>query len=134
MDLTEEGRFAYVRDQMFCADTAFMMSGESMGYLCAMLNSHLITWFMRNTALTSGMGVTRWKKFAVERLPIPHISAAKQRPFIRLIDHILTAKSINQKADVSATEAEIDLRVYELYSLTSKEIISIEEESRVNSA
>ena len=85
MDLVDRGRFAYVEDEMFCADTAFMMSGESMRYLCAMLNSRLITWFIGNTALTSGMGVTRWKKFAVERLPIPQIPAAKHRPFIRFV-------------------------------------------------
>ena len=41
IDLVDRGRFAYIKDEMFCADTAFMMSGESMRYLCAMLNSRL---------------------------------------------------------------------------------------------
>ena len=58
MDLTKWGRFAYDVDGMFCLNTAFIMSGESIKYLCALLNSKLITWFMGNTALSSGMGVT----------------------------------------------------------------------------
>ncbi len=62
MDLTEHGRFAYDDGKMFCANTVYMMSGGSLKYLCATLNATLITWFMRNTALTSGMGVTRWKQ------------------------------------------------------------------------
>ena len=133
MDLTEEGRFAYNDDEMFCANTVYMMSGPSMKYLCAILNTPLITWFVRNTSVTSGMGVTRWFSVSVETIPIPQIPTAKQRPLIRLVDRILTAKATNQNADVSATEAEIDLRVYELYGLTGKEIMSVEE-SQVNSA
>ena len=122
IDLTEEGRFSYDKDKMFCADTVFMMSGQSIKYLCAMLNSNLITWFMKNTALTSGMGVTRWKKFAVERLPIPKISHTEQRPFINLVDSILTAKASDPKADTTKQEAEIDRLVYGLYDLTTQEI------------
>lgn len=71
IDLTEQGRFAYDTNGMFCANSAFMMSGQSIKYLCALLNSKLITWFMHNTALNSGMGTTRWVVFTVKRLPIP---------------------------------------------------------------
>ena len=126
MDLTEEGRFAYDTKGMFCANTAFMMSGQSIKYLCTLLNSKLITWFMHNTALNSGMGVTRWIRFTVERLPIPKISPAKQSPFIHLVDNILTAKTDNPKADTSADEAQIDRLVYELYGLTDTEIAIVE--------
>ncbi len=129
-DLTEEGRFSYDKDKMFCADTVFMMSGQAIKYLCAILNSNLITRFMKNTALTSGMSVTRWKKFAVERLPIPNISPTEQRPFIKLVDRILTAKAANPKTDTTKQEAEIDRLVYELYGLTTKEIATVEQNSR----
>ena len=122
MDLTEQGRFAYDEGEMLCADTAFMMSGQSIKYLCAILNSNLITWFMRNTALTSGMGVTRWKRFAVETIPIPKIPAAEQRPFIRLVDSILSAKADDPVVDTGEQEAEIDRLVYELYGVQEEEI------------
>ena len=128
MDLTEKGRFSYDPGEMFCADTVFMMSGQSIKYLCAILNSNLITWFMRNTALTSGMGVTRWeeKGLAVETIPIPKIPAAEQRPFIRLVDSILSAKADDLAADTVEQEAEIDRLVYELYGLTEEEIGAVE--------
>ena len=126
IDLTDRGRFAYDVGEMFCLDTAFMMTGPAVKYLCAVLNSTIATWFMRNTALNSGMGVVRWKKFTVERIPIPRISASEQQPFIKLLDHILQAKAANPTADASALEAEVDRLVYQLYGLTTEEIAVVE--------
>ena len=126
IDLTDRGRFAFDEGSMFCANTAYMITGPSIRYLCAVLNSNLITWFMKNTALNSGMGTPRWVRFTVERLPISRISAAKQRPFIRLVDGILEAKASDPDADTSEQEAEIDGMVYELYGLTEEESTAIE--------
>ena len=121
MDLTERGRFAYDQGEMFAVNTVFMLSGGSVKYLCALLNSDLMTWYMGNTALNSGMGVTRWIRHTVERLPIPRISGARQRPFIRLVERILAAKGSNPAADTSGEEAELDRLVYALYGLTAEE-------------
>ena len=125
MDLTEQGRFAYDPGNTFCVNTVFMMTGPAIKYLCAVLNSKLTTWFMGNTALNSGMGVTRWIGHTVEQIPIPQISAAHQRPFIQLVDRILAAKAADPAAKTSDDEAEIDRLVYELYGLTEKEMASI---------
>ena len=122
MDLTEQGRFAYDEGEMFCVNTVYMVSGQSIKSLCAILNSNLVTWFMRNTAVTSGMGVTRWFSISVETIPIPQIPAAEQRPFIRLVDSILAAKAGDSAADTGEQEAEINRLVYELYGLTDEEI------------
>ena len=127
MDLTEEGRFSYDESEMFCVNTVYVVSGQSIKSLCAILNSNLITWFMRNTAVTSGMGVTRWFSISVETIPIPDIPAAEQRPFIRLVDHILMAKAADPKADTTEQEAKIDRLVYGLYGLTTKEIAAVEQ-------
>ena len=126
IDLTEQGRFAYDVDEMFCLGTAFMMTGSAIKYLCAVLNSRIASWFMENTALNSGMGVVRWIKFTVERIPIPKISIPEQQPFIKLLDRILQAKAANPSADTSALEAEIDRLVYQLYGLTTEEIAVVE--------
>ena len=126
IDLTERGRFAYEESEMFCVNSAYMITGPSIRYLCAVLNSNLITWCMKNTALNSGMGTPRWVRFTVERLPIPRIATAKQRPFIRLVDSILEAKAANPDADTSHLEWEIDRLVYELYGLTEEEDTAIE--------
>ena len=121
MDLTDRGRFAYDDRSMFCMDTTFVMTGESVKYLCAVLNSTLSTWFMQNTALTSGMGVARWKRFTVERIPVPKLGADDQRPFVRLVDRILEAKDADPNADTSEMEEQIDWLVYDLYGLTDEE-------------
>ena len=106
-----------------------MMTGTPLKYLCAVLNSSLITWRMRSAALTTGMGLLQWKKFAVERIPIPRITPTEQNVFIRLIDDILQAKSEGRAFDTSETEAEIDRRVYDLYQLTSSEILATEQKT-----
>ena len=126
MDLTDQGRFSYHENEIFCGDTAFMMNGVSLKYLCAVLNSSVMTWCMKSASLTSGMGTTRWKRFAVERLPIPKISAVEQRPFIRLVDEILEAKSADPDADTSYLEWDMDRLVYDLYGLTEEEDTAIE--------
>ena len=106
---------------MFGLNTTFMMTGSSVKYLCAVLNSTLVTWYMQNTALNSGMGVTRWIGYTVERIPIPKLSAAKQRPLVRLVDRILEAKAPDPDADTSDLEEKIDWLVYDLYGLTDEE-------------
>ena len=122
MDMSPEGRFAFSESGTYCNDKGFILTGPSLRFLCAVLNSTLITWLMNSTALTTGMGLLQWKKFAVERLPIPKISTAEQRPFIRLADHILTAKRADPKADTADLEAEVDQLVYRLYGLADEEI------------
>ena len=125
MDLTDQGRFAYEDSQMFCVNTVFIMTGRALKYLCAVLNSKLITWFMSNTALNSGMGVTRWIGHTVEQIPVPEVSEEHQRPFVDLVDQILDAKTADPSADTSDAEADIDQLVYHLYGLTDSEINAV---------
>ena len=131
MDMSNRGRFAYSEKKMYCNDKGFVMTGESLKYLCAILNSALITWFIQNTALTTGLGLTQWKRFAVENLPIPKIFTADQSPFIDLVDHILMLKAADPDAEVSELENEIDQIVYLLYDLTPEEIAIVEEAENV---
>ena len=125
--MSNKGRFAYSETEMYCNDKGFIMTGKSLKYLCAMLNSSLITWIMKDNALTTGMGLMQWKKFAVERLPIPNIPTTEQRPFINLVDSILKTKAANPKADTTEQEAQIDRLVYGLYGLTTEEITAVED-------
>ena len=126
IDLTENGRFAYNDSQTFSVNTVYMISGASIKFLCAVLNSSLITWYMKNAALTSGMGTPRWFAVSVEAIPVPKVHSAKQRPFIKLVDSILEAKAANPDTDTSSLEWEIDRLVYDLYGLTEEEDTAIE--------
>ena len=119
IDLTEQGRFAYDLGEMFCLNSAYMLTGNSLRYLCVVLNSALVTWFMQNSALNSGMGTTRWVRFTVDRIPIPIIDAITEQPFIQLVNKILHAHDVG--ADTTDLEAEIDQLVFGLYELTEDE-------------
>ena len=105
IDLTEEGRFAYDDGEMFCVNSAYMLTGSSLKYLCAILNSAPVTWFMQNSALNSGMGTTRWVRFTVERIPIPIIDIAGQQPFVRAVDAIQDA--LRTGADTMILESDL---------------------------
>ena len=124
-DMAKDGRFAYSDTEMYCNSKGYIMTGQSLKYLCAVLNSRLITWYVQNTAPTTGMGLTEWKVFVVERIPVPRLSAARQRPLIRLVERILAARASNPRADTGAAEAELDGRVYALYGLTDGEIAAV---------
>ena len=49
-----------------------------------------------------------------------------QKPFIILVDKILSAKEKNNEADTSKLEKQLDEMVYKLYELTEEEIAIIE--------
>jgi len=126
IDLSPAGRFAYWEGEMYCINTAFFMTGPSLKYLQAVLNSTLITWLMHKTALTSGMGEIRWIAFVIEQLPVPKAAFAQQRPFVKIVENILAAKSANSSADIGYQQREIDRMVNDLYHLTAEESRAVE--------
>ena len=126
IELVENGRFAYDDSGIYGEATSFIMTGECVKYLCAVLNGELARWFLQQVAPTSGMGTLRWKKVYVETIPVPKISAVKQQPLIQLVDCILEAKAANPDADVCELEKRIDQIVYSLYDLTPEEIAIVE--------
>ena len=126
IELVEEGRFAYDNSGVYGEATTFMMTGGSLKYLCAVLNATLIRWFLQQTAPTSGMGTSRWKKVYVGNIPIPHIAEEQQRSFVQLVDEILEAKAADLNADTSELERNIDRLVYDLYGLTEEEDTAVE--------
>ncbi len=126
MDMSPEGRFAYSENMLFCNDKAYVLTGGSLKFLCAVLNSKLVTWFVQPFALTTGMGVLQWKKFSVQAIPVPKVETADQAVFIALVDRILDAKYRNPNADTSALERQIDRLVYDLYGLATDEIAAVE--------
>ena len=126
LDLVKDGRFAFDEEGIYPEASTFFMTGEHLKYLCALLNSKLARWFLQHKAPTSGMGVLRWKKVYVQTIPITKISAAKQLPFVRLVDQILTAKNTYPNAETGELERQIDELVYELYCLTETEVEAVE--------
>ena len=126
IELVDDGRFAYDNSGIYGEATTFIMTGVSLKFFCAVLNARLTRWFLEQVAPTSGMGTLRWKKVYVETIPVPKLTAAKQHPFIRLVDRILKAKAADPDANTKEIENEIDRLVFDLYGLTSAEVAAIE--------
>ena len=123
--VASEGMFAHEERGMYCVNAVYMITGDSLKYLCGLLNARLISWFARRLFPTSGTGTFHWEKVHFVLLPVPKISEDARRPFIELTDRILQAKAADPQADTTELEEEIDLLVYDLYGLTGEEVSTI---------
>ena len=97
-------------------------SSSDNRYRSAILDSTLAAWHSRQT----GAATHEHKPSPAERIPIPQIGLAEQRPFIRLVDQILAAKRADTAADTRELEWRLDELVYALYGLTEAESTAIE--------
>ena len=95
-------------------------------YRSAILDSTLAAWHSRQTGASAAEQHRDRKPPPAERIPIPKISRAEQRPFIRLVDEILAAKRADTAADTRELEWRLDDLVYTLYGLTEAESTAIE--------
>jgi len=71
----------------YCLDTAHIIIGDK--YHLAILNSKLISKYIKMIATGLGEKGIRFKPQFIEQLPIPKISESDQKPFIDLVDKIL---------------------------------------------
>ena len=85
-------------------------------YYLGILNSRFMDFYFRifnsNTHVSSG---------ELNALPIPISTTSKKNAIIELVDKILELKRINNLADISSLELQIDEIVYDLFDLTEEE-------------
>jgi adenine-specific DNA-methyltransferase len=127
MEISDRGNYTFDDKGMYLTNSAYFLTGHSLKYLLAVLNSKVCDfYFFQKTAIIAG-GRKRYTKQYVEQNPIPVISEADQKPFIDLVDKILAIKNENPEIDTKDLENEIDQLVYKLYELTDAEIKIVEE-------
>ncbi|MBI4662076.1 MAG: Eco57I restriction-modification methylase domain-containing protein, partial [Verrucomicrobia bacterium] len=117
----------------------------SLAYLCALLNSRLLDFFLKRISTNFHGGYFAANKQFIEQLPIRPIDfasaseRAEHAALAGLVERILSAKRLpvparqtgaDSLADTSALEREIDQRVYRLYALTPDEIKLVEEAAK----
>jgi len=125
-EISDKPKFAYDEKGYYAEATTFIMTGERLKYLLAILNSRLSEWYFNLIGTTTGMGTNRWKKYKIENLPVKVPTDVQEKEITDLVDQILEIKSQDPSADTSELEGEIDGLVYELYGLTEEEIGVIE--------
>ena len=124
-NLNKRAKFAYAPGGTFISAPSTMLTPYSP-CLLSLLNSKLVDWYFRQIGVERDAGYFEYKPMFIKRLPIPKISAVKQRPLARLTERILTAKAADPSADTRADEAQIDRLIYTLYGLTEDEIEAVE--------
>ncbi len=120
--MAPEGRFALEQADFVCNQKCFMVTGKNLHYLCAVLNSSLVTWFVRRIAVTTGMGLTQWDKFTVERVPVARPNRLSPDRLGELVESMLTAVGADDRPEISNLQNAIDHQVFTLYNLTPAEI------------
>lgn len=87
------------------------MTGESLPYLIAFLNSPISKYyFSTNIATSSGVGTTRWLKYTIETLPVPQASSQIKKEIGNL--------ALSDETDSSSCITD---RLCELYGFTEEE-------------
>lgn len=133
IELTNKNKFAYSTKEDYVLAGAFLMTGESLKYLNAFLNSKLCLFYFSLICNSSGMATIQWKKFALEKVPVKKLSEKDQEPFIDLVEKVLEITkgddyliNTEKQAKVQDIEHQLDELVYKLYGLTDGEIKIIE--------
>jgi adenine-specific DNA-methyltransferase len=125
-EISDKPKFAYDDSNYYAEATTFILTGERLKYLLAVLNSRVSEWYFNQIGTTTGMGTNRWKKYKIELLPIKLPSDEDELKIVNLVNQLLQSKQQNPTANTAALEAEIDQLVYQLYGLTDEEIKIVE--------
>ena len=113
--------YSLVPKEYLLLDTNYFFSIENPSELLAILNSKLITWWIKSedTQLGNG-GAWRHYKYNLEKLHIPKT----HNLFHDLIENIMTDNKLSDSI------YKINQIVYKLYQLTNEEIRYIEEREK----
>ncbi len=106
---------------IFVNNKLYIITGESLKYLLACLNSKVMSFMLNSANFGGGKG----RKF-LGNIFVPQTTQREQQPIIDLVNQILDTKTASPNADTMHMETEIDQLVYQLYGLTNSEIKIIE--------
>jgi type I restriction-modification system DNA methylase subunit len=129
LELTDRNKFAYSNNGEYILAGAWMISGPNLKALLGVMNSKLVNYYFNFVSNSSGMGTTQWKKFAVENIPIPDFSRTPKVLISKLTALVEKRLNINKAEHASVSvelENEIDMVVYQMYSLSAEDIALID--------
>ena len=115
--------------------TIILPGSKGLKFLVAILNSKLISFWYRTyfKSLSLAGGFLRIGNNEIKKIPLVDLNNSQQKPFIRLVDQILSITkdddypdSPDKQVKVKAIVREIDQLVYKLYGLTPDEIKIVE--------
>jgi hypothetical protein len=127
-EISDKPKFTYDEQSTFLLNTGFMMTGDNLKYILAIINSKLINWYFEKVATTTGEGTTRWLIYKVASIPIANTDNETIENIEKIVSEILALKK--QDKSTMSLENKIDKMVYELYGLDKDEISIIEKNDK----
>jgi type I restriction-modification system DNA methylase subunit len=148
-DVCKRGTCSFDRDGQWLLDTCYGIARKpetqiDLRYILAILNSPLLTYFLKETGTPLRGGYFRMKTAYLNPLPIRTIDfdkspdKSKHDKIVSFVEQILELhkklaeiKNPDEKTrlqrQIDATDSQIDKLVYDLYGLTEEEIKIVEE-------
>ncbi|MBR2149006.1 MAG: class I SAM-dependent DNA methyltransferase, partial [Campylobacter sp.] len=131
----------YNPDRFYAEATSFILTGENLHYLLAILNSKCATFVFKTFYAGGGLGESgfRYKKQFLEKLPIPKIDSTNKAlsdEIIKCVDKILEIKACHTEAlaEVSKnTESKKDISPTAQYDKADSALDTSKLESKLDS-
>ena len=121
-EISDKPKFALDFNGMYYPEaTTFILTGEKIEYLFALLNSQISEWFFSYIGTTTGVGTIRWKKFTIEQLLVV---PPDKNTLVKIGELIINFR--NDRISQQIFEQETNTLINHLYKLDSQEIIFIE--------
>lgn len=133
-ELSNDAKFAYDEMGYYLDATVFLMTGDYLKSVLCIMNSKLGNWYFYQISTTSGMGTNRWKKYKIQKFPLPIISEDINKPFEILAEYLIylydpkqesVLEKVSNEAVNQVFEDLVNMMVYELYfeeEMKAKEI------------
>ena len=128
-EIVSEPQFYYDEKGYYPEATTFLITGEKLKYLTALLNSKAVTFLFKSFYMGGELvGKIRYKKAFLEQVPLPYPTKKEESEIENLVNQILEHKKENQNTDTTELENKIDVLVYKLYNFSYEEVLIIDSE------
>ena len=125
---TTQGAYFYYdsKGEYIVDKTNFILTGEKLLYLLALLSSKLVTYVYKELCggVILGSKGYQYNKHAIEKLPIYYPNSDEEKKVIFIIEKIIEMKK--EKKESEELEKALDKLIYNFYELTEEEIKYIE--------
>ena len=113
-------RFSYIENGSFLDKTCFMITGQHLLYILAIMNSSLMQYYIQHNIAVLDTGGFLMQKIYVDAFPIPSFDNEDYEPIVSLCKEVLCEQEKGN--DTLDLEAQIDSYVYKLFGLNNDEI------------
>ena len=111
-------RFSLIDDEYYLDKTCFMITGDDLPYILAVINSSVINYFIHKNVAVLDTGGFLMQKIYIETLPVPETTIEKKNIIAALVRKLLTETETGEREQL---EEEIDRSITALFGLSPKE-------------